>query len=410
MFPLRDQLKVRMTINQVLPPTPSARANHLIRVGSRQVDMQVELLQRQGQFILPLLPYPNRALPEHVIQAAIRAVCEPHSPPSRGLLVLRDAIARRLAIELSHMYDPEQEILVTNGGMHALFVAFATLLDPGDELIVPAPCYFIQGIADLLGFRIVYVHMHEAENFRFEFERLAAAVTPRTRAIFLNTPVNPTGYVLTTNDLAYLVELAANRGLWLVSDESYDRMIYDGACHTSPLNVPGAQRLTVLVRSMTKSYAMPAWRVGFVAAPATAVEKMTRVLEWQSLYGNGISQAAAAAALSGPQEWLDGVAAEFQRNRDCLIGALEPSPYLTCVVPQGGPFLFVNVSRLQVDGDYFARFILEQYGIAATPGSTLGSSAHVRIPIGGALETAGEAGARLNRAAEQIASRKEPSS
>lgn len=384
-------------------PAVSERAMELGRVGSREVDARVEQLQRQGREILRLLPYPDRPLPEHVVQAAIEAVREPHSPPSRGLPRLRQAIAARLAQELPIELNPDEHILVTSGGMHALFISFAGLLDAGDELLVPAPCYFLQGIADLLGFRIVYVPMFEEENFRFDVGRIADAVTPRTRAIFINTPVNPTGYVLTTQDLTDLIELAAEKGLWLVSDESYDRMIYDGARHVSPLNLPGALPFTVLIRSMTKTYAMPAWRVGYLVAPAATIEKMTRILEWQSLYGNGVSQAAAEAALSGPQEWLDGVAGDFQRNRDCLMEFIQSSEHLICVIPQGGPFVFVNGSRLGVDGDFLAKYLLEECGIAATPGPTLQSRNHVRIPMGGRLETVREAGARLVRAAERIA-------
>lgn len=389
--------------SQIHSAAVSDRAEQLSRVGSRGVDARVEQLQKQGRQFLRLLPYPDRQLPDHVVQAAIEAVHDPHSPPSRGLPRLREAIAARLGQELPLELEPDEQILVTSGGMHALFVSFAALLDTGDELIVPAPCYFLQGIADLLGFRIVYIPMFEAERFRFDVGRLADAVTPRTRAIFINTPVNPTGYVLTRQDLTALIELAAARGLWLVSDESYDRMLYDGARHVSPLNLPGSLPLTVLIRSMTKTYAMPAWRVGYLVAPTATIEKMTRILEWQSLYGNGVSQAAAAAALSGPQQWLDGVADEFQRNRDCMMEFIQASEHLSSVTPQGGPFVFVNASRLGVDGDFLAKYLLEECGIAATPGSTLQSSDHVRIPMGGQLDAVREAGTRLVRAAERIA-------
>lgn len=378
----------------------SSRSMLLERVGSRGVDARVEELEKAGHTILPLKPYPNRPLPPHIVNAAIHAVQEPHSAPSRGLDNLRQAIAGRLEQELRLTLDPEREILVTNGGMHALFVAFAALVDTDEEVIVPAPCYFLQGIADLLGFNFVYVPMLESAEFRFDPERLAAAITPHTRAIFLNTPVNPTGYVFTKSDLEFLIDLAHTHGLMIVSDESYDRMVYDGRRHISPLELPGSRECTVLVRSLTKSYCMPAWRVGYITAPSELVPEMTKVLEWQCLYGSGISQAAAAAALEGPQDWLAGIAEEFQANRDRILSHLASTP-LSCVTPQGAPFVFLNTSKLDMTGDVFATALLERFGIAATPGSTLKSLYHVRVPIGGSAELLDLAGQRLALAARR---------
>lgn len=379
---------------------PSTRSLQLERVGSREVDARVEALEKTGHSILPLRPYPDRPLPPHVVDAAIQAVQEPHSAPSRGLASLRQAIAGRLEQELRLTLDPEREILVTNGGMHALFVAFAALVDKGEQVIVPAPCYFLQGIADLLGLDFVYVPMLESAQFRFDSERFAAAITPRTCAIFLNSPVNPTGYVFSQADLEFLIELAHTHGLMLVSDESYDRMVYDGRRHISPLELPGGQDCTVLVRSLTKSYCMPAWRVGYITAPAELIPEMTKVLEWQCLYGSGISQAAAAAALAGSQDWLDGIADEFQANRDRILSHLIDTP-LSCVTPQGAPFVFLNTSKLDTTGDVFASGLLERFGIAATPGSTLKSLYHVRIPIGGSAELIDRAGQRIALAARR---------
>lgn len=382
------------------------RSKRLRRVGSREVDARVERLGKQGHTILPLKPYPDRPLPLHVVEATIQAIQDSHSAPSQGLAALRQAIAMRLANEMSRALDFENEILVTNGGMHALFVAFATLLDPGDEVLVPAPCYFLDGIADLLGFRLNYVPLLEADGFQFDHARLASAITPRTRAIFLNTPVNPTGYVVTRDDLDFLITLAHQHGIWLVSDESYDGMVYDGRKHLSPLSLVQGKDCTILVRSLTKSYCMPAWRVGYIAAPRHIIPEMIRVLEWQCLYGNGVSQGAAAAAIAGPQEWLDGIAEEFQANRNRILGYIENTS-LTCVVPQGAPFVFLNTSGLGITGDEFARDLLEQFGIAATPGSTLQSLYHVRIPIGGSAGLLDEAGRRIELASHRYSNQTE---
>lgn len=384
------------------PAVISRRALILGRVGSREVDAQVEVLQQQGHRVLPLKPYPDRPLPLYVVEAAIAAARDAHCAPSRGLPALRHAIAGQLGAEIRVPIVPDQQVLVTNGGMHALFLTFAALLGPGDEVIVPAPCYFLQGIADLLGFQLVYVSMSESEGYRWDHNRLAAAITPRTRAVFVNTPVNPTGYVLTEDDLRTIALLASEHGLWIIADESYDRMLYDGRRHFSILARPEAERQTVLIRSCTKSYAMPAWRVGYVVATAPVVDAMTKILEWQCLYVNTVCQAAAAAAINGPQDWLNGVAEEFQANRDRLLQYVAATQRIHCVVPQGGPFLFLNVAELGVDGDRVAQHLLHESGLAVTPGSTLQSRDHVRLAFGGAPEVIAEVGRRLQTAASCI--------
>lgn len=380
----------------------SERSHSLPRVGSRAVDAEVERLKQAGLTFLPLKPYPDRPLPPHIVEAAIRMVRNAHNAPSRGLPELVQAIAQRLATELSITIDPDKEVLVTGGGMHALFVSFGAVMGPGDQAIVPAPCYFLQGIADLLGFELVYVPMSEEQGYRWDYDRLASAITPRTRAIFVNTPVNPTGVVLDANDLRAISSLAEQNGIWIIADESYDRMVYDGRTHLSLLAEPKDRSHTILIRSCTKSYAMPAWRVGFAVAPATVVEDMTRILEWQCLYGSAVSQAAAAAAISGPQDWLAGVDVEFQANRDSILEAVRAARGVTCVVPQGGPFVWLNVSGLGVDDDIMAQHLLHHSGIAVTPGSAFQSSFHVRMPIGGTREVVAEAGGRLRQAVRDL--------
>jgi aspartate/methionine/tyrosine aminotransferase len=387
---------------QLSEPKSSQRAQDLSRVGSRAVDAQVDALRRQGHRVLPLKPHPERPIPPHVIEAAMAAVHERCSPPSRGLLRLREAIATRLQTEMAVTIDPEEHVLVTNGGMQALFVAFASLFDHGDEVLVPAPCFFLDGIAHLMGVRLRYVPMEETERYRWDHKRLETALTSRTRAIFVNTPVNPTGYVLTDGDLQRVARLASEHNLWVLADESYDRMVYDGRRHLSIFSLSEARPRTVLIRSCTKSYAMPAWRVGYLVAPSQAVAVMTKAFEWQCLYGNSVCQSAAAAALAGPQDWLADVPAEFQANRDTMCRAIAATEGLACVVPQGGPFVFINVSAVGVDGDFFARRLLYDYGVPGTPGSTMRARHHVRIAFGGEPATVEDAAHRISRAARDL--------
>jgi aspartate/methionine/tyrosine aminotransferase len=384
----------RLSLNERLQQAP--------RVGSRVTDARIEELVREGREVIPLKPYPSRPLPPHVLEAVEKAAQEPVNPPSRGIPEFRRAVAATLGSELCMEIDPDSNVLATCGSMHALFVIFLSVLNAGDAVLVPAPCYFLEGLIEPQGAQIIYVPMQEGEGYRWDFERIEAAINGRVRCIFLNTPANPTGYVLTRGDLESLAEIAERHNLLLVADESYDTLVYDGRSHLSVALIPEIRNRTVLVRSFTKSYAMPGWRVGFVIAPSGLTECFTKTLEWTMLYGAYVNQKAAAAALLGPRRWLAGVANDFQRARDFLCSGIERLHGFSCVKPAGGPFLFLNVKRLCCDGDRAATILLEEYGVPTTPGCYLRSKEHVRMAFGAELPVLQEALARLERAAERM--------
>jgi aminotransferase len=355
-------------------------------VGSRTLAARVEEAQARGVEVLPLSPYPLRPLPRHVVEAAERAVVSQAESPSRGLGALRLAIAQRLGAELGRSVDPESQVLVTNGAMQALNIVFRALLNPGDQVLVPSPCYFFHGCIRLAGGTAVHVPMREADGFAWDIAAIQRAVTPRTRAIVVSSPVNPTGYVLSTGELRALAQIAAEHGLLIVSDESYDKLVYDGAVHLSIGALPEAADRTVVIRSFTKSYAMPAWRVGYLVAPPAGVELFTRALEWEILHPSHVAQAAACAAMMGDGGWLADVPTEFAALRDRLMTGLAGIPWLACVTPRGGPFAFLNVSRRFASSEAASEALLEQ-GIPTTPGWYCQSDAHVRLAFGTTLAT-----------------------
>ena len=233
-------------------------------------------------------------LPEHVREAVLAALDE-HAvtPPSRGHLALREAIARSLPAPA----DPEREILVTNGAMHALSLTFRALLEPGDEVIVPTPCYFFGGLIERAGGVFVPVPSWDPEA-------IERAVTPRSRALVLTNPNNPDGHLPSRAEIDELLALASRHGLTVITDEAYERCIHEGelACAWGAPNV-------ILIRSLGKSLAMPAWRIGFVAAEPAVIDACLRELEWDVIRVSHVAQRAATAALEGPQDWLDEVAA-----------------------------------------------------------------------------------------------------
>ncbi len=370
----------------------------LTRVASRVTDeWALHNKPEEGNF-LSLKPYPPLATPEHIVRAAKEAASHPYGAPARGLMSLREGICQKLEAECGTRIDPETEVLIGNGGMNALHIVFLTLIEPGDEVIVPSPCFFLEGLVQRLGGRLVFVPMDEERDFAWNVNRIEDAITERSKILFLNTPVNPTGHVLTREELGRIGEITDAHNLCILADESYDRLIYDGLEHISPLSLSDCRERTVLIRSFTKSYVMPSWRVGYIVAEAGLTAMFLKMFEWTNLYANHICQAAAAAAITGPQDWLAESASMLQVNRDRALAGIGEIDGLSCVRPKGGPFIFPNVSKLGVSGDTFADLLFRRFGIPAVSGSAMQGPQYVRIPIGAKADTIDEFLSRLHRA------------
>ena len=330
-----------------------------------------------GRDVLPLKGSVAAPLPAHVREAVAGALDEHgETPPSRGRLELREAIGRSLPAPA----DPERELLVTNGAMHALSLVFRALLEPGDEVIVPTPCYFFAGLVERAGGVFVPVPIGDPGA-------IERAVTPRSKALVLTNPNNPDGRLPTRAEVDELLALAARHGLTVLTDEAYERCIHDGEL-ASAWGAPNV----VLVRSLGKSLAMPAWRIGFVAAPADVVDACLRELEWDVIRVSQVAQRAAAAALAGPQDWLDAVAAGYRRDRDAAHGAVAGHPTLSAALPRATPFLWLDLAGLPAES-------LLAAGLAVVDGVHFGSPGKARLPFAGAVEHEAELRRRLARVA-----------
>ena len=363
-------------------------------VGSRLLATQVKAARRRGIDVLPLMPYAERPPSPEAVETVAREIRLNREAPSRGLPELREVVADRIGAEIGQPVDPEADVLITNGSMQALNLVFRAILDPGDEVIIPAPCYFFGGCVELAGGRPVHVPMEEAADYAWDIERIAAAVTPRTVAIVVNTPVNPTGVVLGIDTLRAIADLAERHDLLIVSDESYDTMVYDGRRHVSCASVAGAAARTALIRSFTKSFAMPAWRVGYIVGPPSVIDACTKALEWEQLHGNHVAQAGAASAIRHPVYPGDSMAEEFQQLRDVIHPFVASGHPLHAVKPAGGPFVFINVSQV-FDSSTQASAALLEAGIPTTAGHFCRSDRHVRMAFGASPEVLREAGRRI---------------
>lgn len=383
------------------------RLNGLGRVVSRETMDLANSLRAKGQDILSLHGAPYWLPPEHVLEAAAQGLEELSSAHAHGWLPLRQAIADKLERDNKFTADPRTEITVANAAMHGLSITFGTLLNPGDEVVLYSPAFFYFGILKLVGAVPVYVPTNQDTCWKWNSEALEKAITPRTKLIVINTPTNPTGYVATEDDLMAVAEIARKHDLWVLSDEAYDSMIYDNHRHISFASLPGAKDRTITVYSMTKSYAMKQWRVGFIVAPETLSTELRKVLEWNVLSCNHVAQYAAKAALEGPQAWVKDIARRFQISRDVLLEGLQSAKGLSYIKPQGAPFLYINTAQLGVSGDEFFRTLLYDYGVPSDPGLPFGSGSHIRFEFGGEPEVVQEAARRVSLATQALMSKRD---
>ena len=324
---------------------------------------------RAGKDMLPLQGTIAAPLPQHV-REAVSAALDEHAvtPPSRGDAGLREAIARSLPATA----DPERELLVTNGAMHALSLVFRAVLDSGDEVIVPTPCYFFQGLIERAGGVFVPVATSPENAWRWDAEAIERAVTPRSRVLVLTNPNNPTGYLPARAELDELLALASRHGLTVIADEAYERCIHEGELASAW----GGENV-ILVRSLGKSLAMPAWRIGFVAGESSLVDACLDELEWDVIRVSHVAQRAATAALDGPQEWLHEVVARYRRDRDAAHAAVAEHPVLSAPLPAATPFLWLDLGGLSSD-DLLAA------GVVVVDGAAFGTPGYARLPFAGA--------------------------
>lgn len=339
---------------------------------------------------VPLSGTPAPALPPHVVAAVAGILERPmQTPPVRGIARLREALAAELARTTGRRADPDTGILVTNGAMQALGVCFRSVLSPGDEVIVPTPCFFFAGPISAAGGTPVYVPGSAADRWRWDLRAIEDAIGERTRVLLLCNPGNPTGLVPTREDVADAVALADRHGLLVVTDEAYEASLWVDARLTSAF---GLGENVVVIRSLGKSLSLPQLRIGFLAGPSEHVEACTRTLEWDCLRVGVAAQAAALAVLDGPWDWLEQIHAGLASDRDVALAAIQAIPGLDAVAPLAAPFLFVGSAS---GGSVVDR--LNAVGLPVVDGAAFQAPGYARLPFGGATA----AQVALSRALEQ---------
>ncbi len=351
------------------------------------MDDRARTFQRQGVDVISFAAgEPDFDTPEPIKQAAITAIHEgftKYTSPA-GIPELRQAIAARLRRDYGASYEPA-EIVVTAGGKPAFYFAFLALCEPGDEVLLPVPAWvsYVEQI-QLAGARPVAVPTRAAEAWQPLPDRVAPLITPRTRAIVLNSPHNPTGTIYTRETLAGLAALSERHGFYLLSDEIYETMVYDGAKHLCvPAEWSEARDRTVLLNSMSKTYAMTGWRLGYAAAPKPIADGITALQGHLAGNPNSIAQKAALAAVT-QQVDLAGMVAEYDRRRRYVVERLNKMPGISCTTPRGAFYAFPDVRDVLTAGPpatslALADYLLERAHVALVPGEAFGAPGFVRI-------------------------------
>jgi aspartate aminotransferase len=360
------------------------------------VQAKARELQRRGVDVISFgAGEPDFDTPERIKQAAIQAMRRGQTKYTEvgGVPELRAAVCAKFKRDNGLAYEPA-DVLVSCGAKHTLFNLAVAMLNPGDEVLVPSPFWVsYPEQTRLVGAVPVAVPTSETTGFDLDPERLRAAVTPRTKVIVLNSPNNPTGAVFSPASLAAVAKLALERDLFVVSDECYEALTFEGRHASIAALGPEIKARTLVVNTCSKAYAMTGWRIGFAAGPRELIAAMTDIQSQVTSNPSSIAQWAAVEALIGPQDEVAKMAGEFDRRRRLIVPGLNALPGVSCVMPRGAFYVFANVSRLfgrtwktaggttttlKSSLDVTA-FLLEEARVAVVPGLDFGSDDHVRL-------------------------------
>lgn len=356
------------------------------------LDAKAKALKASGHDVISFgVGEPDFNTPEHIRRAALKAIDEGFTryTAADGIMELKEAVCRKFQRDNGLNYEPSQ-VVISNGGKHCLYNIFLTLFGPGDEVIIPAP-YWVSypPLAILAGAKPVIVHTKAENGYCLTAEELRAHLSPRTRGLILNSPSNPSGLAYGPKELGKLAALILEKDLWVVSDDIYEKIVFDGfKFHNLPMVEPKLYERTVIAHGLSKTYAMTGWRIGFLAGPQAVARAAAKIQSQTTSNPCSISQKAALAALDGSQDSVRDMVASFQKRRDLVLELLANIDGLICPKPQGAFYVFPKVSsyfgrrtggREIKSCDELADYLLERAGTAVVPGSGFGDSETLRL-------------------------------
>lgn len=377
------------------------RVSHLAPEGAYHMLARAQALETQGQDVVHLeIGQPDAPTFGNVTRAGVRAIEEGktrYNPPA-GLPALQRAIAKDVGRRRGLDVAPEQ-VVVGPGAKPALFFPTLALVQPGDEVVYPDPGFpTYAAMIGVAGGVPVPAPLREETNFAFDLDAFDRALSERTRLVILNSPSNPTGGVLPMAVLAHIADAARTRDLWVLSDEIYSRLTFDGEAAPSIAALPGMRERTIICDGFSKTYAMTGWRLGFGVMPEALAERVSLLLTHSIGCTATFTQYAGVEALTGPQERVAEVVAAYQRRRDVLVNGLNRIAGVRCQMPQGAFYAFPNVAAFDMSSDALADYLLEAAGVAVLPGTAFGAGGegYLRLCFANSMD-------RIETALERIA-------
>ncbi len=353
---------------------------------------------------------PDFDTPAHIKESAKKALDEGFTKytPASGIKELKEAICKKFREDNNLIFSPE-EILVSCGAKHSIFNAIFALCDEGDEVVLPSP-YWVSfpEMIKVAGGKPVILKTTQEDSFRIKPEQLQKAITPRTKLFILNSPCNPTGMVYTKDELQLLSNVLIASNVYCISDEIYEKIIYDGEEHVSIASLgERIKELTVVVNGVSKSYSMTGWRIGYAGGPEEIISAMSNLQSHSTSNPVSFAQTAALEALSGPQDQVMEMVDEFRRRRDYIIDRLNETPGISCLKPKGAFYAFANVSEILKKGALkdsvsLAEKLLAEANVAVVPGSAFGDDRYIRLSYATSLENIKEGMERIKGFIEKV--------
>lgn len=372
----------------------SQRANGIKPSPTLAIDSKAKAMKAQGIDVINFgVGEPDFDTPDNIKEAAIKAIRDGFTKYTAvgGIDPLKDAIISKLKTDNGVEYKRE-EIIVSCGAKHSLYNIAQALYGPGDEVIIPAPYWVSYPDQVLLSdAKPVIVKTFESDSFMLKPDALEAAITPKTKALILNSPSNPTGLAYDKKTMQAIAQICLKHNLYVISDEIYEKLLYDGTEHISIASLsPELKERTIIVNGLSKSHAMTGWRIGYAAGHAAIIKAMTNIQSQSTSNPTSIAQKAAVEALTGPQDFIEKMRLEFDKRRTYLVGALNALPNVSCLTPKGAFYAFPNVSKLYggkvKSSSDLALFLLEDANVALVPGDAFGDDQFIRISYATSLK------------------------
>ena len=372
-----------------------------------EVSARARALEATGRSIIHLqIGEPDFDTPANVREAAKAALDAgaTHYPPFPGIPRLREAIAADATARKGFPVEPSN-VFVTVGGKGVMLYAILGLVDPGDDVLVPDPGYPIyESLTRFVGGNPIPVPIRMQNDFRLDVDELASLVTPRTRGLVINSPANPTGGVLTRGDLERIADLAIRHDLWVLDDEIYSWILYDGAEHVSIAALPGMAERTIVLDGFSKTFAMTGWRMGYAIVPDALVKTYGQLIINTISGVATFAQEGAVEALNGPQDDVDAMVVEFRARRDLIVDGLNAIPGIECRKPLGAFYVFPSIAGTGLSGADLAERLLQEAEVCVLPGSAFGQygNDHIRISYANSQANLTEALGRMRTLVEPL--------